>query len=90
MSDRRGMARYAVRFSGTLSPETVAALPKTIQRNPSARHVFEKQLPGPATTLVLLAASESDAIRRVHEALPAHVELNDAEATSMITLPGEG
>ena len=80
----RGMGRWAVRFSGTVSQEAVTALKERHIEIASLDRFFEERLPGPSTTVVVQAAAEDDAIRRVRDELEGHGEYSGFQATPFV------
>ena len=78
------MGRWAVRLSGTVSQEAVAALKERHIQIASLDRFFQVDEPGASTTVVVQAAAEDDAIRRVRDQLEGHGEYSGFQATPFV------
>jgi hypothetical protein len=81
--ERRTLARWMVRFRGTLTPETVTALEEQGITKHSYDHLFEMRVPDPSATMLVRTAGQNRAVRQVEKALEGHGDFSDFEAERM-------
>jgi hypothetical protein len=80
----RGMGRWAVRFSGSLPADALAALKERRIETQPLDHFLRERLAAPSTTVAVQAAGGDDAIHRVREGLDGHGEFSCFEATPFV------
>lgn len=78
------MGRWVVRFCGSASDKTVAALEERDIETRQLDHFFPERAPTPSVTVVVQAAGEDDAKRRVREVLERHGDFSGFEAMPFV------